>query len=66
MAAVMTRNKFAVWDVYDICFFLKPNWHINETVVQEKTGLPLAVEKSDHYHPTTSSQANPAWASGFS
>ncbi len=42
LAAILMRNKFAARDVYDICFFLKNNWRINEKVVQEKTGLSLA------------------------
>jgi len=41
LAALLTRKRFAMRDIYDLCFFLKNNWRFNENVVQEKTGLSL-------------------------
>lgn len=52
LSAFLTRKKFASRDLYDLWFFLKNEWEINEEVVEEKTGLTLkqalkkAVEKT--------------------
>lgn len=41
LAALITRSRFAMRDVYDVWFFLKEQWEINETVFVEQTGMPL-------------------------
>lgn len=41
MAALLTRQKFAARDLFDLWFFLKNNWEIDEEAVEEKTGLSL-------------------------
>lgn len=41
LSALLTRKKFAMRDVFDLWFFLKNKWAINEAVVMEKTGLPI-------------------------
>lgn len=41
LSALLTRKKFAMRDVFDLWFFLKNKWGINEAVVMEKTGLPV-------------------------
>lgn len=48
LAALLTRRKFAIRAVFDLWFFLKNKWPINETVVVEKTGLSLkkAIEQA--------------------
>lgn len=48
MAALLIRKKFAARDLFDLWFFLKNDWKINEKVVKEKTGLSLkaALEKT--------------------
>jgi hypothetical protein len=54
LSALLTRKKFAMRDVFDIWFFLKNKWQINETVLTEKTGLSLtealeqAIKKISH------------------
>jgi len=35
------RNKTANRDFYDINFFLKNNWDINETIIKKRTGKNL-------------------------
>jgi len=51
LAAFLTRKKFAARDLFDLWFFLKNNWEIDEETVKEKTGVTLnaallkAVEK---------------------
>lgn len=42
LLALLTRRKFAMRDVFDMWFFLKNNWSINETVVTENTDLSLS------------------------
>lgn len=42
LAAVLTRRKFASRDLFDLWFFLKNRWPINERIVTEKTGLSLS------------------------
>lgn len=39
LAALLTRKKFASRDMFDLEFFLRNNWSIDEEVVKEKTGL---------------------------
>ena len=48
LAAFLTRKKFAARDLFDLWFFLKNNWEIDEEVLKEKTGLTLktAIEKT--------------------
>lgn len=41
LSALLTRKEFASRDMFDLWFFLKNNWQINERVVKEKTDLPL-------------------------
>lgn len=41
LAALLTRKKFAMRDVYDTWFFLDKSWPINELVLKEKTELSL-------------------------
>ncbi|OGM05625.1 hypothetical protein A2125_00420 [Candidatus Woesebacteria bacterium GWB1_43_5] len=49
LSALITRRKFASRDLFDLWFFLKNNWQINEEVVNEKTGMsmPEALEKAE-------------------
>ncbi|PIU03474.1 hypothetical protein COT44_03450 [Candidatus Shapirobacteria bacterium CG08_land_8_20_14_0_20_39_18] len=42
ISALLTRKRFASRDVYDVWFYLKNNWPINEKLLQEKTGMSLA------------------------
>lgn len=39
LSALLTRREFASRDMFDLEFFLRNNWQINEEVVKEKTGL---------------------------
>lgn len=41
LAALITRKRFAMRDVFDTWYFLKNDWSINEAVLKEKTGLSL-------------------------
>lgn len=41
LAALITRKNFAMRDVFDIWYFLKNEWPINEVVLKEKTGLSV-------------------------
>jgi len=41
LSALLTRKRFATRDVFDLWFFLKNNWQINEELVLEKTGVSL-------------------------
>lgn len=58
LSALLTRKKFAMRDVFDLWFFLKNKWSINEAVLLDKTGLSLsaaldqAVEKITPITPT--------------
>lgn len=42
LAAFLTRRRLAIRDVFDVWFFLKNKWSVNETVLIEKTGLSLS------------------------
>lgn len=42
LSALLTRREFAMRDLFDMWFFLKEHWDINEKVLQENTGLSLA------------------------
>lgn len=42
LAAFLTRKKFASRDLFDLWFFLKHNWRINEKTVLEHTNLSLS------------------------
>ena len=42
LAALFTRKRFATRDMFDLWFFLKNNWQINEEFLKEKSGLSLA------------------------
>jgi len=42
LSALLTRRKCAMRDVFDVWFFLKNKWSINETVLTENTGLSLS------------------------
>ena len=41
LAALITRKKFAMRDVFDTWYFLKNDWPINETALKEKTGFSV-------------------------
>lgn len=42
LSALLTRKKFASRDVFDLHFFLKENWQIDERVIKEKIDMSLA------------------------
>lgn len=42
LAALLTRKRLATRDMFDLWFFLKENWHINEEFLKEKSGFSLA------------------------
>jgi predicted nucleotidyltransferase component of viral defense system len=42
LSALLTRKRFATRDVFDLWFFLKNNWQINEDVLKDQTGMFLA------------------------
>lgn len=48
LVALLTRKTLASRDMFDLWFFLKQNWRIDEAVVTEKTGLSVqqAFEKA--------------------
>lgn len=39
LAALLTRRRFAMRDVYDVWYFLKSHWEINRVMLEEKTDL---------------------------
>ena len=41
LAAFLTRKKFAARDLFDLWFFLKNNWDIDEEALKERTGITL-------------------------
>lgn len=41
LAALLTRKRFASRDVYDVWYFFKNLWPINDLLVKEKTGMIL-------------------------
>jgi len=41
LAALLTRKRFATRDIFDLWFFLKNEWQINEEFLKEKSGLSL-------------------------
>lgn len=55
LAALLTRKTLASRDLFDLWFFLKSGWTINETVIKERTGLTLeqALMKAEHVAKTT-------------
>lgn len=42
LSALLTRRRFANRDIFDVWYFLKNKWVINETALIEKTGLSLS------------------------
>ncbi len=42
LAALITRKKFATRDLFDMWYFLKNNWQIDEEVLLANTGLSLS------------------------
>lgn len=42
LSALLTRRKFAARDLYDLLFFLKQGWEINEKIVKENTDFSLS------------------------
>jgi predicted nucleotidyltransferase component of viral defense system len=48
LAALLTRKKFAARDMFDVWYFLKENWQIDERVLEENTKMVLteALEKA--------------------
>ncbi len=49
LSALLTRRKFATRDLFDLWYFLKDNWTINEDLLKENTNLSLknALEKTE-------------------
>lgn len=41
LAALITRKKFAMRDVFDTWYFLKNDWPVNEVVLKERTGFSV-------------------------
>lgn len=41
LLALLTRKQFASRDMFDLWFFLKQHWDIDEKVVKERTGMSL-------------------------
>jgi predicted nucleotidyltransferase component of viral defense system len=41
LSALLTRQKFAARDLFDLWFYLSKEWEINEAVFKDKTGLIL-------------------------
>lgn len=41
LSALLTRPKFAARDVFDLWFFLKNAWSINDVVLKEKAGVSV-------------------------
>lgn len=41
LAALLTRKRFATRDMFDLWFFLKENWQINEEFLKSKSDLSL-------------------------
>lgn len=41
LAALLTRRIFAMRDVFDIWFFLKQKWTVNESVLHDQTNMSL-------------------------
>lgn len=48
LAALLTRKHFATRDVFDVWFFLKNQWSMNDILLEKKTGIPTsqALEKA--------------------
>ena len=48
LAALLTRKRLATRDMFDLWFFLKESWQINEGFLKEKSGFSLeeALEKA--------------------
>lgn len=42
LSALLTRKKYAMRDLFDMWFFLKEHWDINERILEKNTGLTLA------------------------
>ncbi|MCK5215563.1 MAG: nucleotidyl transferase AbiEii/AbiGii toxin family protein [Candidatus Omnitrophica bacterium] len=40
LAALLDRKTMANRDLYDILFFLKNRWEVNETLLEQRTGMP--------------------------
>ncbi len=47
LSALLTRRKFATRDVFDLWFFLKNKWIINEMVLTERSGFSRTRESFD-------------------
>jgi len=49
LVALLTRSRFASRDLFDLWFFLKNNWEINEKVVEELSRMTLtdALKKAE-------------------
>lgn len=41
LSAFLTRKKFASRDLFDLWFFLKNDWQVNQKLLREKSGLSL-------------------------
>jgi predicted nucleotidyltransferase component of viral defense system len=42
LSALLTRKKFATRDLFDLWFFLKNQWQIDEKILKENTSLTLS------------------------
>lgn len=42
LSALLTRRKFASRDLFDLWFYLKNNWQIDDKVLKEQTGLSVS------------------------
>lgn len=42
LSALLTRKRFATRDMFDLWFFLKENWQIDERVLKENTNMSLS------------------------
>ena len=41
LVALTSRKQLAMRDIYDVHFFIKHNWEINETIIKKRTGKDL-------------------------
>ena len=55
LEALLTRKKFAARDMFDLWFFLKENWKIDERMLKENTNMTLteALKKAGDLVQTT-------------
>lgn len=57
LSALLTRKKFAARDLFDLWFFLKDDWPINDKIIKQRTKLNLmqalkaAISKAEKVKP---------------